>query len=45
MKIILVFEYDAAFSVEPLIEIKNPLGVFMYLRRANKDRGSQMVQE
>ena len=40
-------EYDAAFSVEsePLIEIKNPLGVFMYFRRPNKDRESHMAQE
>ena len=45
MKIMYVFEYDAAFSVEPLIEIKNPLGVFMYLRRPNKDRESHMAQE
>ena len=38
-------EYDAAFSVEPLIEIKNPLGVFMYSGRPTKDRESQMAQE
>ena len=42
-----MWEYDAVFSVELLIEIKIPLGGFIYLSlgRPNKDHESQMAQE
>ena len=43
-----MWEYDAVFSVELLIEIKNPLGGFhllLSLGRPNKDHEGQMAQE